>query len=76
MTRLEYRRINIFFSVFIITLLIGVGIARAHVEIVLDPFDEAKSQGLDVTDLDSVWVAILGSDHLDVRTIKKNVNIP
>jgi len=66
-----YRRLNFLVSVVIVTLLAGAGIARAHVEIILDPFDEAGSQGVKVTDLDTVWVAVLGSDHLDVRTIKR-----
>lgn len=71
MSKLAYRSLNLLVSVVIVTLLAGAGIARAHVEIMLDPFDEAGSQGLEVTELDSVWVAVLGSDHLDVRTIKR-----
>lgn len=43
----------------------------AHVTITLDPFEEARKQGLKVTDLHWVWVAIHGSNHVDVREIKR-----
>jgi len=62
---------NMFVFAVIVAIVMGVGSAGAHVEIMIDPFDEAKNQGLQITELDSVWVAILGSDHVDVRDIKK-----
>lgn len=56
----------------LVMLVIGAGSAGAHVEMKLDPYDEAKNQGLRVTDFDFVQVAVFGLDHVDVRDIKKN----
>jgi hypothetical protein len=71
MSKLAYVRFGLIVPFMIVALLASVSIARAHVEIMLDPFDEAASQGVKVTELDTVWVAVLGSDHLDVRTIER-----
>ncbi len=47
----------------------GAGTAGAHVTMILDPLDAAA--GRPIVALDRVWVAILGSDHVDVRQIAR-----
>lgn len=44
---------------------------RAHVEIEIDPRQKANELNQKIVDLRVVEVAVLGSDHLDVRTVRR-----
>lgn len=43
--------------------------AQAHVQISIDPFGDAEAHGVDVLDLPTITVAILGSEHLNPRAV-------